>query len=357
MSEIALPPRANPDLVGHSEAEQTLRSAFGSSRLHHAWLITGPEGIGKATLSFRFARHILAGGNGDEPAGIDLFGGAPAAAPATRGLGIDPNHPVFRKIASGGHPDLVTVERSLSDDGEKRQSEIVVDDVRRMSEFLRLTPAAGSHRVAVIDAADELNRNAASALLKTLEEPTPGAVILLVAHRPGRLLATVRSRCRILSLKALAETDVRLLLGRYCPHLGPEEAAEIARLADGSIGRAIGYAQAGGLELGRELFALLSALPALPVSRLHAFADRVQRNEAAFRIVIELLAGWLARLVLALSGAAPPPTPTVATTDPRPWLAARDQVERLASLNDFANLDRKQVMMGAMFAVEAAARR
>ena len=353
MSDGPPPPRANPDLEGHAEAEQTLRAALGSGRLHHAWLITGPEGIGKATLAFRFARFILAGGAA-EPAGSDLFG-PPAAAPAN-GLGIEPNHPVFRQIASGGHPDLVTVERTMSDDGEKRQTEIVVDDVRRMGEFLRLTPAMGSHRVAVIDAADDLNRNAASALLKTLEEPTPGAVILLVAQRPGRLLATVRSRCRMLPLKALAEANVRTLLGRYCPDLGPDDATEIARLADGSIGRAVAYAQAGGLELGRELFALLAGLPALPISRLHAFADRVQRNEAAFRIVIELLAGWLARLVLATAGAAPPPTPSVAATDPRPWLAARDQVERLAGLNDWANLDRKQVMMGAMFAVEKAAR-
>src|SRR5215469_13580615 len=153
-------PRENAALLGHEAAEAALLGAYRSGRLPHAWLFSGPRGIGKATLAFRFARFVLAGGG---------EGGLFAAAPTT--LAMPPTHPVFRRVASGGHADLLVVERGLDSKRRKLRSEIVVDDTRAIAGFLRLTPAEGNWRVVIVDGADLMNRNAANALLKTLEEP------------------------------------------------------------------------------------------------------------------------------------------------------------------------------------------
>jgi DNA polymerase-3 subunit delta' len=195
-------PRQNPELFGHAAAERRLLDAWASGRLPHAWLICGPRGIGKATLAYRFARFLLKAG--------DATGGS--GRPAS--LASDPQDPVFRRVAAGGHADLLTVERGWDKKRERRRGEIIVDDVRDVGAFLRLTPAEGGWRVVVVDSADEMNPNAANAILKVLEEPPRRAALLLVSHAPGRLLPTIRSRCCRLVLKPLAEDAVARLVRR-----------------------------------------------------------------------------------------------------------------------------------------------
>src|SRR5215475_8825867 len=141
---VAPAPRANPEFFGHPLAEQALLRAWRSNRMHHAWLITGPRGIGKATLAFRFTRHVLAGGDSG------LFGDAPDT------LEVPPTAPVFRQVASGGHPDLLTIERGYDEKRDRYRTEIVVDDVRELGGFLHLKAAAGGWRVVVIDSIDEM---------------------------------------------------------------------------------------------------------------------------------------------------------------------------------------------------------
>src|SRR5215813_6002225 len=198
------PPWRNSRLLGHKAAEQALLAAHTSGRLHHAWLIAGPRGIGKATLAWRFARYLLAG-----QAQGGLFGGVADS------LEVPADAPGRSLVDARSHPDLFHLRRTLNPDTGRIRAEIAVDDVRGLSEFMHMTPAMGEWRVAIVDAAN--------AVLKILEEPPPRAVLLIVAHAPGRLLPTIRSRCRRLALQPLSDDTVIKLLGDYAPNTSPDE--------------------------------------------------------------------------------------------------------------------------------------
>jgi DNA polymerase-3 subunit delta' len=350
-------PRANSLLLGQEAAERTLLEAYRSGRLPHAWLLAGPRGVGKATLAYRLTRFLQSGGG----EGGGLFGDAPAD------LTLAPDHPVFRRVASGGHPDLLTVERGINEKTGKLRAEIVVEDVRSVADFLHMTPAEGGWRVVVIDCADEMNHVAANAILKILEEPPRQALQLLISHAPGRLLPTIRSRCCRLALPALDETIVVELLGRYAPDSAPEDAAALARLAEGSIGRALDLAAEDGLGLYRELVELLDGLPRLDVPRVHALGERLGRGSdgAAFRTGTELLSWWLARMIRGAALGVPPGEVVAGEAalmarllerrSLARWLALWEKWGRLFAHAEGANLDRKQVVVTAFLELEALA--
>ena len=351
--------RENADFQGHEEAERALLEAFTGGRMAHAWLISGPRGIGKATLAYRFARFVLAAGNTGADAAGDLFGGAPAPE-ASAGLYLAPEHPVFRRVAAGGHTDLLSIERAADEKGRLR-SEIVVGDVRRTGQFFGLTAGEGGWRVVVVDSADEMNPNAANALLKVLEEPPARALLLLVSHNPGRLLPTIRSRCRQLTLQPLADETVTDLIQRYEPGLDAGDAAALATLADGSPGRALALAAEGGLDLYRNMTGLLETLPRLDVPALHAFGNRLGKSGAdeAFRTVAGLLRWWLGRLIV-YRAAGDPEDALMArlgnATGLDRWFEVWEKINRLLARTDGANLDRKQVVLNVFLAIEDAVR-
>ena len=350
-------PRDNAELFGHEAAEAELLSAHAQGRLPHAWLIGGPRGAGKATLAYRFARYVLKHGRGG---GLDLFGGAPAS------LHVAPEDPVYRRVAAEGHADLAALERRPNDRGVLR-TVITVDQVRALGGFFNLTSAEGGWRVAVIDSADEMNSEAANALLKVLEEPPAHSLLLLVAHAPSRLLPTIRSRCRRLTLRPLPEPLVMEILGRQRPELAEGERLALARLAEGSPGRALALARQGGISLYEELVRLLGSLPNLPPLEIHALSDRLARREqeAAYRTWIDLLGLCLGRLVRA--GVGRPEAEAVAGEEalagrvlgfagPRRWAEAWEEIARLAGRTDAVNLDRKQMVLSALLTLEKAAR-
>lgn len=188
-------PRLTATLEGHDAAERIVLDAWSQGRLHHAWMITGPQGIGKATLAWRIARFLLSHRRGD--------------GPPPRDLATDPGGEAARLIAARSHPDLFVLERQVNPDTGKLRQDIAVDDVRRVNAFFARTAAFGGWRVVIVDAVDDLNASSANALLKILEEPPPRAVFLLVAHAPGRALKTIRSRCRVLGLRAPRRTAAR----------------------------------------------------------------------------------------------------------------------------------------------------
>jgi DNA polymerase-3 subunit delta' len=274
-------PRANPLLLGHAQAEATILDSIRAGRVHHAWLITGAEGVGKATLAYRFARRLLAG----QP------------KPDADTLALDPGHPVFRRVAASAHADLHTVERILNDKTKRMQTEIVVSEVRKVNGFMSLTPAEGGWRVVVVDGAEDLNPNAANALLKILEEPPPRAILLLVCSAPGRLLPTIRSRCRRLRLSPLTDAAMGELLTQYLPRLDADERGRLIALAEGSPGRAMMLMADEGLKIAALVDKLLADLPNVPTSRGYEIADFLGRGETGFSTFMDLMRAGVASAV------------------------------------------------------------
>ncbi len=362
-----LAPRANPDLVGHAGAETALLAAWNAGRMPHAWLIAGPRGIGKATLAFRFARFALAQGAATAEAASGLFGGT--AAPAPTSLALPATHPVFRRVAAEGHADMLTLQPGMpnpnSSPPNRPSQEIIVHWVRRAVDLLHRTAAEGGWRVVVIDTAEDMNDSAQNALLKALEEPSPDCLLLLVSNAPGRLLPTIRSRCRALFLQPLASDTVDTLLQRHRPEIGADERATLIGLCEGSVGRAIELADRGGAELYRSLLDLLAGLPKLPTGEVHAFADAMSRKgedaQGGFRTALDLMGGIVHRLAKTAAGgrAALPAEAQLAARcagrGAQPWVDAWDRLGRLESAGEGLNLDRKAVLLSAFAAFERAA--
>jgi len=275
-------------LLGLDAAAAAFEGAMARGRLHHAWLITGPEGLGKAALAHRIARRLL-GARADPAGGV---------------MASRADDPVTRLVLARSHPDFIALDR-LDEDGKLRRN-IPVDDARRLPAFFSKAPALAPWRVAVIDAVDDLNVNAANAVLKTLEEPPPRGVLLLISHSPGRLLPTIRSRCRRLAVRPWTEPDlVRLVQGRT--GAAAADAALLAAMAGGSPGRALSLAGGDAGEADRAARALLAGLPGGDEAQLVRLAEGFRGAEGAerFNLLLERISDLVGR---ALRGPDPPPS-------------------------------------------------
>ncbi|HYZ34954.1 MAG TPA: DNA polymerase III subunit delta' [Crenalkalicoccus sp.] len=317
--------------MGHEHAAATLAAAARAGRMHHAWLIAGPAGLGKATLAFRCARWLLAGEPADAPGEAPLF--------------VPSESPVFRRVAAGAHPDLLTLEPNT---GERGRKEILrVEDARAAGRFLAHTAAEGGWRVVVVDEAERADSLAVqNALLKTLEEPPPRTVLLLTSAQPDRLLPTIRSRCRRLDLFPLEGGAMAPLLAAALPELSEGDRAALSRLAEGCPGRALTLAEGEGLALQALVEEALAALPRPDPRRLHAIADQVagRRDGAALPTFMALLRRALAAALrqAGRGGAAPA---WVAARPLGDWAALWERLGRLAEETERLNLDRRQAVL------------
>ncbi|WP_334145940.1 DNA polymerase III subunit delta' [Hyphomicrobium sp.] len=350
-------PRATARLYGHEAAEETLERMFASGRMHHGWLITGAEGIGKATLAYKFARYILADPAERTPGTLDI-------APDTRAA---------RQVRALSHPGLLVIRRVWDQKTKRFPSAIAVDEVRRLKSFLSRTAGEEAWRVVIVDRAEELNVSAANALLKSLEEPPPRTVFLLVASAPGRLLVTIRSRVRTLDLAPLGEEALRRAVTQAFAASGDEVAAgapapsdweRLARLAEGSVRRLLSLHAAKGVVLHERISALLAGLPVLDWGAVHALGDELASPaaEQRYELFFELLMGAVARLVDAEArGDGPAPEAALAHRLIGParlatWAGLWERVAADKADAAALNLDRKALILDVFSRLEQASR-
>jgi DNA polymerase-3 subunit delta' len=328
--EIAISaPRETSVLFGHSEAESVLLNAYRSGRIPHAWLIGGPQGIGKATLAYRMARFVLTH--------RDL---ASHDVQRAETLWVDPVGPVARQVASGAHGGLLTLERTANDKGVLR-TVITVDETRETITFFGSTAAAEGWRVCIVDTVDELNPNAANALLKILEEPPQQSLFLLVSHAPARVLPTIQSRCRKLRLRALDTADVvraaAAATGIATSDSALEEAAEAS---EGSVGRALSLMGGDSLKLIERTAALLANLPRLDPRELHALSDTLGGSDrAALAAFVDSVERWVGERIRNDATRPDPSLPRLAQLA-EVW----EKISRAARDTESYNLERKPLV-------------
>ena len=360
-------PRFSASLFGHEAAERLFLEAVNQDRIHHGWLITGPKGIGKATFAWRIAKFLLANNPGDNADGGGLFGEElPSINYET--LSLDEDDPTARRVEVGGHGGLSLVERSVNENTGKLRNDIVINDIRKLSGFFSQTASEGGWRVAVIDAADEMNVSAANALLKILEEPPEKSILLLVAHSPGRLLPTIKSRCRQLALKPLPDESVRAVLAARFPEIGNEDLNAAAVMAAGAPGKAIELIGRAGIDLYRELASLLVGLPSIDMPRVHALATKLgaAKADGEYRLFSEMLQSWLQRLIRqhvsgeasadVMAGESEQISRISALARVDQWLDLWEKVGHLTARADAVNLDRKQVIVSVFSSLKATVR-
>lgn len=329
-------PRKTGTLFGHAEAEQALLAAYRSGRIPHAFLIGGPQGIGKATLAYRMAKFVLTHPN---PQSSEVQSAA--------NLAVSPDSTAVRRLIARAHPDLLTLERGLNESGKPRKT-IAVEDVRRSVTFFGSTAGEGGWRIAIVDSVDELNAEGENALLKILEEPPPRSLLFLISHSPGGVRATLRSRCRRLMLRPLSDDDVIAATAHALDRdQSDEEIRTAAQLAEGSVARAISFLDGDALALHRQVAALLGRLPALDPQALHALGDAMGgTDQRTLDNVINAVNGWLSA--------------QLAAHNDRRRLAriaeVSDEINRAAREAAVYNLDRKPLIFQTFGLLAEAAR-
>lgn len=340
-------PRATASLFGQSAAERRFLDATAADRVHHAWLLTGPRGVGKATLAWRIARHMIAGGAGDS-------------------LDMAPDHPVFRQAAALSLPALRLCRRSWDEKAGRLRTTISVDEIRALKGFFQLTATGGGWRVAIIDAADDMTTQAANALLKMLEEPPARAMFLLVCHQPALVLPTIRSRCRELRCAPLdaASLSAALQAAGVAPD---DDAAALEALSGGSAGRAVEISAAGGVELYGDIVAMLGPAPPVDRARAMALAEACAGRQAEARYVLTLDLLELALCRLARSAATGEHTPisdaeaaltarlAMTPGQARVWATLAPELAARAAQARAVNLDPAQVILDTCLRIDAAA--
>jgi len=330
-------PEEQTEWHGDPAVERLMVEAYRGGRMHHAWMIGGPRGIGKATLAYRFARFALTYPD-------------PARAPDAETLAVPSDSPAAGKIAARSHPNILTLSRPWDEQGKRFKASLTIDEIRRTIPFFGSTAGEAGWRIAIVDSADDMNPNAANALLKILEEPPKRSLFLVVSHAPGRLLPTIRSRCRRLDLPSLAVPAIEEALRRHS-----DADADIRRFAaeagQGSLRRAIGFLDEDAAAMGRAFSRVVARFPQFDGPLAHSLGDLVAQRGAdeAFANFVDLVFAWLNRRARGLPEPDGSPIPeSVAATPLATWAEVWEKLRQSSAEVEALNLDRKQFVLTTM---------
>jgi DNA polymerase III subunit delta' len=325
----AIHPRLSQNLFGQKNAEQEILKAISGGRMPHAWIIQGPPGIGKATFAYRVTKYLL-----------DIGSSPHEAASHRATLEINAEAPSARLIGSRGHPDLFVLRREWDRKNKRFFQNISVDNVRKAITHFDMTAAIGKYRIGIVDSADDLNRNSVNALLKTLEEPSDNGIFFLLSSAPGRLPATIHSRCRHLTLASLNQNDFGSALSAA---IDPDSKLSVDEsdiplffnLSRGSPGRAIDFIQGSGLKVHQEVTAILDKYPRLDIGRAHALARSVEKMgaDAEYRLTVDILKAWIHERARCGSG------------NPAHWMQVWNQINDLVGEALALNLNKRRTLM------------
>lgn len=332
--EGAAHPRETFALVGQDDALMRAARALRGGRPPQGWLVSGPPGVGKATLAYRIARYVLKHGASD-------------SGPAD--LSVPENDPVSLQIAAGSHPGLLVLKRGVNPDTGKVMSVLSVAEVRRLSGFFGMTSGAGGWRVAIIDTADDMNDAAANALLKALEEPPARAMLILISNTPGRLLPTIRSRCQRLLLRPLAAEALDHELARLVPELDDGERASLARLSGGSLGLALQLSGGDGLAIAQEADRLIDGAAHPDIVALMGLADRIARMKDGLATLGDFLAMTISDRIRARARQGEEHLSS--------WIEAWESLRALFARADGLHLEPRQTILSAAQTLSRSARR
>ena len=346
-TESFVHPRLMSFSLAHADIEKNLLELYNDGRMPHALVFTGPKGIGKATIAYRFARFLLKTGIKDDNQS-SMFGEAP---PATS-LDVPADDPVVRRIASGGHADLFTTEKKFDDAKGVYKDNLDVEEIRKIAPFLRRTSSEGGWRIVICDDADSMTRSAQNALLKILEEPPKNSILILIAHRAGALIPTIRSRARFINFQALTDREMKDLLARKNPNMSSRDIQSLVDLSGGSFGKALQYSENNAVEALTNLSRILESAPDWRWLELHKLADTLSGpgSDAAYDTFQELLQ-WITRETTR-SRARGTPAPAqirdfLKNSSLEQLLKICENLEDHFGRSEGANLDRRQTVLGA----------
>ncbi len=360
ISEGLVEPKLMPYCLGHESQEKLFLELYEQDTMPHAMIFSGASGIGKSTMAFRLARFLLKHGKANQNQD-SLFGGGDLAQDITS-LDVAYNDPVFSRIASGGHADFLYIARHYDSTKNKLDASLKVEALRKIEPFLRKTSSDGGWRIVIIDDADTMNRNAQNAILKILEEPPANVLIILIAHRAGMLIPTIRSRSRNIAFNPLSNDIMDELLSKQGHSLSFSELETLAALSEGSIGTALRFADGGGLETLSIIIDHLSDVPNWNFAKIHGLSVSLAAptQDKQYRMFAELLQ-WLLRQILFAKAKGQHSPPDYLQRGGLQKIMDETSLEKLISISDglknhfervnFSNLDKRDAIRGAFLVI------
>ncbi len=358
------PPREMKDCLGHNAVEAALLEQIESDSLPHALIFSGPQGIGKSTMAFRLARYLFKNGRGGGSADGGLFGDD-LPKETFKDMFVAPDDPVFRQVVSGGHADLMTIGRLFDEKKNRYKGAVEVGEIRKITPFMRMTASQGGWRIAIVDDADTMNRNAQNAILKILEEPPEHALLILVCHRLGAMIPTIRSRCRTVPFAALDHDNFSQLISRDHGTLPQSDMDILYNISSGSIGQGLRILEEDGLGAIEKIMMLLHSWPQWQWSEIHALADSMSKpgQENSLKAFQDVLMWVVNSLLRAKARGETPRSPLnneatqkiLAHYSLQDWIEISGQLQEHFDTVTAASLDKRHAVLGAFSLFKEAA--